>query len=108
MKEMRLIGNMVRKLAKESNCSDTDICNTIDCTLNQYYEFLDGRLFLSFEQLEKLAQFFKVTVDEIMTGDSDYYEKNVVHCMGEFENTDNREMILDIIDDYLTLLSVQK
>ena len=108
MKEMRLIGNMVRKLSKSIQYSEMEICKTIDCTLNQYYEFLDGRLFLSFEQLEKLAELFKVTVDDIMLGDSDYYEKNVVNCVGKFENTDNREMILDIIEDYLILLSAKK
>lgn len=108
MKEMRLIGNMAQKLSETHQYSDEEICNSLDCTMEQYQSFLNGRVFLAFDQLEKLADLFKVTIEELLAGDNDYYEQNVVHCMGEFEDTNNREMILDIIHDYLTLISTQK
>lgn len=107
MKEMRLIGNMVGKLAIENKYDDSYMCDFLECTKKQYQSFLSGRLFLTFEQLEKLANLFKITIEVLMNGDHCYYEKNIVHCMGEFENPDNREMILDIIDDYLSLRSSQ-
>ena len=103
MKEMRLIGNMVQKLSKEREINDDSMCEKLDCTMNQYQSFLNGRMFLSFKQLEMLANYFGITIDSLLDGDCEYYEKNIVHCMGNFENLDNRETILDIIDDYLSL-----
>ncbi len=105
MKEMRLLGNIVHKLSIEHGYDNDYMCKELDCTKSQYLSFLSGRLFLSFEQLTTLANLFSISVDDLMKGDNNYYEENYVHCMGEFENIENREMILDIIDDYLTLLS---
>ncbi len=108
MKEMRLMGNLVQKLSDDAKLDINFMCQHLDCTENQYHSFLSGRLFLSVNQLEKLASLFNITVDKLMDGDEECYERNIVHCMGEFEDSNNREKILDIIDDYLTLLSATK
>ena len=66
--------------------------------------FLKGRAYISFEQLSLLATKLKVEVSSLLSGDEDGYNKAVVHCMNNFDNPNNRETILDIIDEYMDIL----
>ncbi len=105
MKDMRVMGNMIEKLSRQNNDSPETLSIILDCEEDQVLSLFRGRIFPSFEQMLQLANHFNVTVDELMDGDESYYEQNVVHCMGQFENPAHREEILDIIDDYLRLKS---
>lgn len=100
MKDLRLLGNMIKKLSQEQHVK---LESALGWSEDQVAAIFDGRVFPSFHELEKLASIFKVSVPELLHGDESYYEQNVVHCMGSFENPDNREAILDIIDDYIML-----
>ena len=101
MKELRLLGSMIKKL-----CEEKHVCieNELSWTKDQAAAVFDGRVFPSFPELNRMAELFGVPVSEILQGDEAFYGKNVVHCMGAFENPENREKILDIIDDYLVLM----
>lgn len=103
MKNMRVLGNMIEKLALQKQDTLEDMGQVLDCTPNQVKAMYKGRVFPSFAQLNRLADYFGTTVDVLLNGDEEYYENNVVHCMGDFQNPENRENILDIIDDYLRL-----
>lgn len=104
MENMRVLGNMIQKLAKEKHVATEDLGKTIHCTTNQVEQLFRGRLFLTFDQLSAVANRFQVSPDVLMDGDMDYYRETVVDCMGEFSCDENREDILNIIDDYLDLL----
>lgn len=101
MKELRLLGSTIKKLSQEKHLR---LESFMGWTEDQTAAILDGRLFPSFADLQKLSKLFSVTVDDLMHGDEEYYNQKVVHCMGLFEKPENREMILDIIDDYLVLM----
>lgn len=103
MKSMRVLGSMIEKMAHEHQCTLADMGQVLDCTIDQVKAMYKGRVFPSFPQLEQLASRFSTTVDVLLAGDEEHYEKNVVHCMGNFDRPENREYILDIIDDYLRL-----
>jgi plasmid maintenance system antidote protein VapI len=62
-----------------------------------------GKLYLTLEQLDALTAFLGEDLDTLLAGNDEYYEKKIVHCMKEFTNGDNREMILDFIDAYLDI-----
>lgn len=105
MKDLRMMGNIVKKISEEKNIKIEDLANEIECSLENMYSFLNGRMFLAFDQIESISKILDVNIDKILNGDIDYYEETVVHCMGDFENSDNREEILDIIDNYMNLIS---
>lgn len=105
MKDMRVLGKTIEKLAAERHVAAGDLGELIHCSAGQVALLFKGRLFLAFDQLSAIADRFQVSVDELLDGDMDYYNKTVVECMGEFSNDMNREEILDIIDDYLDLRS---
>ncbi len=107
MKELRIIGSFVEQLSCEKQYSEKKLAEEVGCSYYQFKLFMNGRLMLTFDQMKKLAECLQVSLDELMKGDESYYNKNVVHCMGEFENMQNCEDILDIIDDYLRLITEQ-
>lgn len=101
MKDLRLLGSTIRKFSQEKHIHIEDI---LKCSADEAASILDGRVFPEFSSLQQLSDAFGVSVSELLNGDKDYYNKNFVHCMGAFDDPQNREEILDIIDDYLTLL----
>lgn len=103
MEDLRLMGSMIQKLATENGDTPNQLSTILGCSQEAIIALYKGRMFLSFAQLEQLAEHFGVTVEALLTGDDAYYTQNVVHCMGKFEDPRNREEILDIIDDYLNL-----
>ena len=104
MQESRMLGNYVSELAEKNNMSVSDLSKILDCSEKQVYSFIKGRSYASFKQLSGLAKTFNTTVGELLKGDKKTYDENVVHCMGPFNDTDNREKILDIIDDYIDIV----
>ena len=103
MKSMRMLGNQIQRLAQERDTPPQETGRILDCSEEQVFAIYEGRVFPSFDQLEKLAEVFQTTVGQLLDGDAEDYERSVVHCMGQFSDSQNREEILDIIDDYLTL-----
>ena len=101
MKQMRMLGNYVEHLAKINNVTAAYLGAVLNCPELHIQRFFKGRAFLTFPQLGAIADMFNVPVSYLLAGDYDSYKANVVDCNQEFDNEDNREMILDIIDDYL-------
>ena len=101
MKKARMLGNFVQQMAAEKSMTLTDLSALLHCDENKTLAFLKGRAYISFQQMSSLAHAFGVSVSTLLTGDANHYNNSVVHCMNNFQNEDNRELILDIIDDYM-------
>lgn len=109
MQQIRMLGYRVQKISKACNVSPLELSEVIGCNEHQMNSFFKGRTYLSFDQLLLLADKLKVDVSVLLTGDEEGYNKEVVHCMNDFDNPNNREAILDIIDEYMDILdSVSK
>ena len=103
MQEARMLGNYIQHLAQEKDMSNSDLSRILGCTENRVYSFLKGRAFASFNQIQKLADALDISVDTLLTGDPKSYNASVVHCMNEFDDSSNREFILDLIDQYIDI-----
>ena len=103
MKQARMIGNFVEKKAESAGLGISDLSTALNCTEQKTKSFLKGRAVLSFNQILSLSKLLGTSVNDILAGDEATYNSTVVHCMNDFENTDDREMILDIIDEYMDI-----
>ncbi len=103
MQRARMLGNYAQHLAQKNNVPDSEITTLLDCSANELHSFYKGRSFLTFEQISALARLLKTTVEKLLEGDEEQYNETVVQCMNNFNNPENREKILDLIDDYLDL-----
>ena len=106
MKEARLLGYTIKKLAHEKNVSDTEMQKILHCSPSQLEKVYAGRLFISFKDLQNLSSRFDVPMIDMLNGDEEGYNREIVYTNGEFSNTENREVILDIIDDYADLIEM--
>lgn len=104
MQSFRMIGNYVNKLTSEKGLALSDLSGVLRCSNLQVQAFLKGRKLISYSQLSALADFLSVPVSSLLAGDKEFYAATVVHCMNEFQNEQNRERILDLIDDYMDVL----
>ena len=106
MEDLRLFGNMVEKLSNDNDITHRFLCENLNCTSDIVYGLLKGVIVPTTDQLNKLAEILKVTPEFLLAGDREHYEQSVVHCMNDFNNTSNREEILNIIENYATLASL--
>lgn len=104
MQNARMLGNFIQKLAEENHLSIMDLSYLLNCEEHQVKSLLKGRNFASFEQVSKLADQFNVSVQQLLEGDLEHYNRTVAHCMNQFQKAEHREEILDILDDYLDIV----
>jgi len=100
---MRRFGNMIQKLAEDRSITNQQIAHALQIEEPEVCMLYKGKLYLSLEQIDALTSFLEVDLGTLLAGDSEYYEKNIVHCMTAFTDGENREMILDFIDAYLDI-----
>lgn len=105
MRKARIMGNYIQYLAEREGVAITDLANTLDCTPLKVYELYKGLIYPTFSQLLRLAGIFGVSVQELIDGDLNEYNQTVVHCVSDFENNENKERILDIIEIYFDISS---
>lgn len=108
MYNMRILGNSCYMLAKEHNISPEKIAEAIGCTEEQVNKIFYGRCYMSYRQLEIMASLFGLNVKELLDWDEVHNKSgNIVglHTFGPIEeyDKDSLHMMLDIVDDYVTL-----
>ncbi len=103
MKTTRMLGNYVQNLAMAKGLSTSELSDAIGYTDTQMLAFYKGRLLLTYEQLTVLSHKLNVSIQEILVGDENGYNKTVVHNMNDFIDANNRELILDIIETYVDI-----
>ena len=108
MKTSRMLGNYVEHLTKENQVSINSLSEILNCTEYQVQRFFKGRTLLSFSQIMALSKFFDISVNDLLAGDEDYYKTTVVHYNQKFDKDNNREFVLDIIDNYVDLCDIVK
>lgn len=101
MSHARELGFTIQQLASQDPSRDAELRNQLHLTELELKKLYAGRLLLTNADLNVVAQICGVKAQELMDADSTEYEKQVVHCMSEFQNRENREMILDLIDAYI-------
>ena len=103
MKAARMIGNYAENRIHDLGISTEEINGLLNLSDQETEAFFKGRLLLTYDQLTRLAQRIDVTTLDLIKGNEEEYTSSVVHCMNPFDNEQNREKILDIIDDYMDI-----
>lgn len=108
MQKARMLGNYVQCLADEKGLSISDLAEVLDCEPLQVRSFLKGRSYASYEQISALSKRLDTTVGQLLSGDENLYSATVVRCMNRFDDSQKREFILDLIDDYVDIVDAVK
>ena len=108
MKEARMLGNYVEHLAASKQLSTSALGSILGCSEDRVQALIKGRAYASFAQISSLASALEVSVEELLRGDEQVYQATVVHCMNDFQDAENRETILDLIDHYVDVIDAVK
>ena len=103
MRNARLLGNYVEQLSKKKNLTVSDLSSILKCTESQVRAFFKGLAYASFDQLTALSDALEVGIEDLLNGDKEIYRQTVVHYMNDFQEEENREQILDLIEDYIDI-----
>lgn len=99
MKYMRMLGNYIENLSKKNNRKPSELAQLLGCSEDKIYLLYRGLAYPSISQLNKIAEFFSVSLEDILNGNEELYKKTFTH--GE-----HSEEILDIIEDYIFLCGI--
>lgn len=100
MSFVRKIGFAIQQASGDQETS-ARLCAELGISKQELQKLYKGRLFLTGADLDKVAEVCGISVEALMDTDSTDYDAQVVHCMTKFQNCENREMILDLIDAYI-------
>ncbi len=84
MVEMRKMGYKIRKIAEDRQIDQSSVAEALGCSEKQISDLYDGRLFLSFAQIDKLVSLLKTDLEQLQTIDDDEYRNAVVHTTVPF------------------------
>lgn len=104
MQKARMLGNYLRQLAAEQGVTVAELGTLLGCSERQVNALFAGRGLPTFEQISALAGRFNVSVEKLLAGDIESYNRTIAHCMNQFQDVGKREEVLDIIDDYMDIV----
>lgn len=104
MKAARMLGNRIQQVANSKGLSISDLSDILCTQEHMVLSLIKGRAYVSFSQMKNLSEALGTTIEDLLKGDNESYSSSVVHCMNNFDNEDNREKILDIIDGYIDIV----
>lgn len=90
MKQARRLGSYIEELSIRNNITPIQLSERLNCSERFIQRLLKGRAFLTFPKMKLLADTLGTTVGDLLDDSNYSYDEN-------------REMILDIIDDYMDL-----
>lgn len=101
----RKLGVNIFTLMQNSGISREDLAEKLDYTYRDMCRILEGKLMLPPVEIGKIAELFGMTKKELLSYEADKFVLELQY-MKEFSKTDNLEMILGLLDDYVELKEV--
>ncbi|MBE6741871.1 MAG: hypothetical protein E7570_06150 [Ruminococcaceae bacterium] len=98
---LRLLGYNIETMAKNNGVNISAIANACNLSTNDVQRVFEGRLVLTPAQVKAIANIFSCSIDQLLVKPSSF--ESYGECMGKFNNSENEEIILNIIDDYIDL-----
>lgn len=109
MRKARIMGSYIRYLAEKKGITNSELASILNCTETNIYELYRGLVYPSYGQMLVLSNKIGISVKEIVEANEELYNSSLNEELGEFSNNDNREELLDIIENYIDLAkAVQK
>lgn len=98
----RKLGVNIYTLMQNSGISREDFAKRICFSKRDATRVFEGRIFLSPLQLKNIADVLGTTQDKLLDFNSDKVAPELQY-MKEFDNPDNLDKVLDLIDEYVEL-----
>lgn len=101
----RKLGVNIDTLMQNSGISREELAEKLNYSYRDICRVLEGKLLLSPIDIGRIAELFGKTKQELLNYEADRSIPELQY-MKEFENPDNLDKILDLLDDYVELKEV--
>lgn len=98
----RKIGVNIHALMQKANVSREYLAEQLGYTCRDVSRLLEGRLWLPPIELSRVAEQLGVTKEDLLNFESDNLVPELQY-MKEFDDPDNLEKVLDLLDEYVEL-----
>lgn len=107
-KDRRLFGNNFKLFLSQQEFGTKEIAEKVGCTEYMLFQIMDGRLILTSDEEENIANALKIPVEEfyVQRASQDYEAAGCMECRGSFSNQDNRKLVLDLLDIYCDIQEI--
>lgn len=94
-----MLSERLKKLRSEKDLLQKDVATFLKITTSAYGFYEQGKRILDSEMLNKLADFFKVSVDYLL-GRTDFQNQNTINELTAKDKKDIQKDLKNIMDDY--------
>ena len=99
----RIIGRNIQELMYKQNMPIEVFSKVFDFDRRDSYRIIEGRCFLPPRELRRISDYFKVDMKYFLKEQEKYDIPNLQY-VNNFNDKENLDIILDLIDDYIELL----
>ena len=100
MSYTRQVGYLVSQAVEQDLEKKQQLLSALNMTPDDLDKLCVGRLILSFEEEDQLAEILGIEIPNQLNYDANAYQ-SVIHCMTAFSNPHNLDIIMDFIDSYI-------
>jgi transcriptional regulator with XRE-family HTH domain len=101
----RKLGVNIRTCMLEANISLDDFAERLGYSIKDLWNVIEGKVIIPPVELDKIASILKTTKSELINRESDTLMPDLQY-MKEFDNPDNLNRILNLMDEYVELREV--
>ena len=98
----RKIGVNIFTLMRNAGISREELAEKLNYSYRDMCRILEGKLMLPPAEIRKIAEFFGITKQELLHYKADKFDPELQY-MKEFSDTNNLDMVLDLLDEYVDL-----
>jgi transcriptional regulator with XRE-family HTH domain len=98
----RKLGVNIFTLMQNAGMSRKDLAERLNYSYRDMCRILEGKLMLPPVEIKKIAEVFGKTKQDLLHYEADKFVPELQY-MKEFDNTDNLDKILDLLDEYVEL-----
>ena len=98
----RKIGVNIFTLMRNAGISREELAEKLNYSYRDMCRILEGKLMLPPAEIRKIAEFFGITKQELLHYNADKFVPELQY-MKEFSDTNNLDMVLDLLDEYVDL-----
>ena len=104
------LANNIKKLREDKGLRQKEVANALDIGYSNYNKIENGNREISVKELQRLAEFYNINVDQVINLDGDLPKEIVIEdkqaqeqlkLMQELDE-EERSMIFKMIDSFLT------
>lgn len=104
--KFRILGNNIKCLIEDDSLDENKIANICGLSIIDLYKVFEGRLVLTAEQIRTIADALNCDIKQLFVAPEEFVSYGT--CFGKFTNSEDEEIILNIIDYYISLVELAK